>query len=191
MECPNCGVTFPVKDVCISAGPYSIYREVLIKNIHKYVTLLREASAELSELEEKGKDSMPFRESAKTVKAFMQRLKELLEGCRDKLRVPGEGAPIEYHLQDGTSLEGTLMNISTTGLCLKSESGHNESSYGKNIRICIKDFAPDGPINMLGEVVWRTDDGLMGVKFTEIDEETRHRLERLVASKCEADTPLV
>jgi len=182
MECPNCKETFHVKDVCISAGPYSIYREVLLKNIHKYVRLLREARIELKDLEEQGKDSLPFKESAKTVNIFMERLKELLDGCRDKLRVPGGGAPVDYTIDDA-SFEGSLQNISVTGLCLKVESDEGKAARGRSINLSIKDPALDEPLSLNGQVVWDSNDGLLGVKFDDVDDAAKEALSAYMATK--------
>ncbi len=187
MECPNCGASFKVKDVCVSSGPYSIYREVLLKSIHKYVHLLREARTELSELEEAGKDSLAFRESAKTVKVFMERLRSLLEGCRDKLRVPGNDTPLEYRLIENEPFSGTLVNISTTGLCLRGEGEKKNALHGRRVDISLRVPEIEEPLSLTGTVVWETEEGLAGVMFEDLDHDTKQALERLVASRVEAD----
>ncbi|MBI5587015.1 MAG: hypothetical protein HY889_01460 [Deltaproteobacteria bacterium] len=43
VECPNCSKKTPAKDVYVAAGPYMIFREVLIKNMPKYRRLILEA----------------------------------------------------------------------------------------------------------------------------------------------------
>jgi len=187
MDCPNCGATFKVRDVCVSSGPYSIYREVLLRNIQKYVELLREARTELSELEKEGNDSKPFRESAKTVKVFMTRLKGLLEGCRDKLRVPGGGTPLECRIIEDEPFSGTLVNISTTGLCLREDGKKKKALHGRKVGIRLDAPEMDDPLTLRGTVVWETEEGLAGVMFEDLDEVTRKALERLVASRFEAD----
>jgi len=182
MECPNCGTTFPVKDVFISAGPYSIYREVLLKNAHKYIRLLREATNEAEDLNKQGKDSKPYRESAKTVDVFVQRLKELLDGCRDRLRVPGGSTAVEYSLE-GAPCSGKLVNISTTGICIKIEDKDEKIAIGKIMDIGIKDDKLNEPLNLKAEVVWNTDQGLAGLRFIGLEEHIREPLCVFIAAK--------
>ncbi len=186
MECPNCGTTFTVKDVCISAGPYSIYREVLLKNIHKYVRLLREAREELEELEEQGRESLPFRESARTVKMFMERLKELLDGCRERLRVSGGNTPLVCRF-DKRSASGTLLNISATGLCLKVNEGETVPSRGQEVNICFDEPGSSESFCLTGRVMWTSDDGLAGMRFEDLEGPVREALERFVTLKSEAE----
>jgi len=186
MECPNCATLFPVKDVFISSGPYSIYREVLVKNMHKYVRLLREAKIELGDLEEQGKSSMPFRESAKTVDVFIKRLKELLDGCRDRLRVPGGQTSVEYSIE-GAPCACTLINISATGICLALENNSEKIAPGKLIDLKVSDARLSEPLNLKGEVVWNTDKGLAGLRFIGLEEHIREPLLKFIVAKSSAE----
>jgi len=182
MECPNCGAIFPVTDVFISAGPYSIYREVLLKNMHKYVRLLREAKIEVSDMEEKGKSSLPYRESAKTVDIFINRLKELLDGCRERFRVSGGQTSVEYSIEGGPCT-GTLINISATGICLAMETNYDKVAPGKIIDLKVSDARLSEPLNLKGEVVWNTEKGLAGLRFIGLEEHIREPLCKFIAAK--------
>lgn len=182
MECPNCGTLFPVKDVFISAGPYSIYREVLVKNMHKYVRLLREAKIEMTDMEEQGKSSMPFRESAKTVDMFINRLKELLDGCRDRLRVPGGETLVEYSIE-GNPCMGRLINISSTGVCLIMKDNFERVAPGKIIDLNVRDTRLSEPLNLKGEVVWNTDKGLAGLRFIGLEKHIKEPLSKFIVAK--------
>jgi len=182
MDCPNCGTVFSTKDVFVATGPYSIYREVLVRNMHKYVRLLREATAEMSELEELGKDSMPFRESAKTVGVFVERLKELLDGCRDKLRVPGGKATVEYSV-DETPYTGELKNISSTGICIAISDKSPRIGPGRIIKLCLKDSCLSEPLYLQGWVVWSTEKGITGLKFVGLDVSLKEALRKFITFK--------
>ncbi len=181
-ECKNCGASFPVTEVLISAGPYSIYRDVLIKNIHKYVGLLREAKSELSELEAGGENSITRSESAKTVNLFISRLKELLDGCRDKLRIPGTGSTVEFTLH-GETRSGALINISSRGICINMKKSAHMISPGVETKLKIIDKSLSEPLTLHGEVVWNTDKGLTGLILTDLDESTQKALWSFIREK--------
>jgi len=182
IECPNCGTVFPVKDVCISAGPYTIYKEVLAKNAHKYIRLLREATKEAEDLKKQGENSEPHRKSAKTVEIFVQRLKELLEGCRDKLRVPGEETIVECCIE-GAPCTCKLVNISTSGICIEMDDDSRKIALGKIIDLNIKDEKLTEPLDIKAEVVWSTDKGLTGLRFIGLEEHIRIPLCIFIAAK--------
>jgi len=182
IECPNCGSIFSAKDVFVATGPYSIYRDVLVRNMHKYVRLLREATAEMNELEELGVDSLPYRESAKTIKVFVERLKELLEGCRAQLRVPGGKATVQYLVED-TPFIGELKNISSTGLCIAIPDKSHRIGPGRIIKLRIEDECLSTPLCLQGWVVWSTENGITGLKFVSIEENTIEALRRFITLK--------
>lgn len=182
MDCPECGTSFPVKDVVISAGPYSIYREVLLNNIQRYLRLLKEARLEISELEEAGKTSLAHRESAKTVKLFVIRLKELLDGCRDKLRVPGSDATVEVSLH-GDNFNGKLVNISSTGICVDLQKSSHMISKGKIVNIRISDTSLQEPLELQGEIIWNTAKGRMGLRFVDVERHCKETMWRFITEK--------
>ncbi len=182
MECPNCGCTFSAKDVFVATGPYSIYRDVLVRNMHKYVSLLREATAEMNELEELGKESLPYRESAKTIRIFVDRLRELLEGCRAQLRVPGGKATVEYFVEDSPFV-GELKNISSTGLCIAIPEESHRIGPGRIIKLRIKDECLSTPLCLQGWVVWSTEKGITGLKFVSLEKSSTEALRRFITLK--------
>lgn len=185
--CPDCGVTFQVGEIFISAGPYAIYRDVLLKNMHKYTRLLAEARKELSELDRlKGlsNDSKAYGETTETIKKFIKNLEELLEGCRGGLRVPVEDITLDY-VFDKNLYNGKLVNISTTGVCL--EVGENVSihSKGQEINLSIKEENMSEPLHLAGEIVWAGRGGRVGVKFLNMDEDKKHALREFIMDKNE------
>lgn len=181
-ECPSCGKPFPVNEVYISAGPYSIYRDVLMKNKHKYLRLLREAKDEIEDIKKSGQGAKAYAESAKTVDMFINRLKELLDGCRDKLRVSGKDTTVEYML-DKTLHKGRLINISSTGVCLGVGEEGAGLDKGQIINLNIKDPAMAEPLLLKGEIIWRNSDNHIGVMFMEMDEGQRKILLDLILEK--------
>jgi len=182
IECPNCETLFTSKDVLVAAGPYSVYRDVLIRNMHKYVRLLRDATAEIRELEELGKDSLPYRESANTIRIFVENLRELLGDCRDKLRVSGGKATVDYSVGEKT-YRGVLKNISSTGICI-SVAGENERLVpGKIIRLKIQDEGLGEPLCLKGWVVWHTEKGISGLKFVGLEDSVKESLHTFISLK--------
>lgn len=182
MLCPDCNKIFPVKDVLISAGPYSIYREVLLKNIQRYLRLLKEARIEISELEGADENSLAHMESAKTIKLFVKRLKELLDGCRDKLRVPGGSATVELSL-NGETCKGKLVNISSTGVCIDLQVRSNVVSQGQSLSLRIIDVSLQEPLELQGEVIWNTVKGRMGLRLIDIDKPLKDSLWQFITEK--------
>ncbi|MFQ5480383.1 MAG: PilZ domain-containing protein [Thermodesulfobacteriota bacterium] len=182
VRCTGCGASFPVKDVLISAGPYSIYRDVLIKNIHKYIGLLKEAKSEIGELEKGGNNSAAHSESVKTVRLFISRLKELLNGCRDKLRVPGDKSSVECSIH-GNTCTGALINISLTGICIDISENLHMIAPGVIIKLTIMDESFSGPLHLHGEVVWNTDKGQTGLIFTGLTKSVKKDLWSFITSK--------
>jgi len=182
IKCTGCGETFSVKDVYISVGPYTIYKEVVLENTPKYVRLLRELQAEAARLEERGKDSMPYRESAKTINIFVNMLRELLEGCRDKPRVPGGKATVEYYIDDA-AYHGELKNISSTGICFAISDKAHQIGPGRIIKLCVKDEGLSEPLCLKAWAVWSTEKGITGLKFVGLDATSRDTLCKFITYK--------
>src|SRR3972149_3574891 len=86
--CPHYGKPVPVHNIYISAGPYSIFRDVLQENLLRYRRLLMEAEKEIEKLSARTKTSMPDDISRKSMRKFINHLKEHLEVCRHHLREP-------------------------------------------------------------------------------------------------------
>ncbi|GMR04478.1 MAG: hypothetical protein BMS9Abin23_0376 [Thermodesulfobacteriota bacterium] len=186
-DCPSCGKPFTVKEVFISAGPYSIYRDVLLKNMGKYLRLLREAKEEVDSIKKKGEGSRAYAESAKTVDLFIDRLKELLDGCRSKLRVTGEDISVEYMLYK-TLHKGKLVNISSTGICIHVGEDAVGLNRGQSLNLNIKDPMMAEPLYVEGEVVWVSGEHSMGVRFINMDEGRKKILHDLILEKSLSET---
>ncbi len=182
IECPNCGTVFTTKDVFVTTGSYSIYREVLIRNMHKYVRLLREATAEMNELEELGKDSLPYRESARAVRHFVESLRELLGNCRSKLRIPGGKATVDYYIGDAM-YTGVLKDISSTGLCIAIKDRTHKIEPGHIIKLCIKDECLKEPLCLKAWAVWNTEKGMTGLKFVGLCDSSKEALNGFISFK--------
>lgn len=180
--CPDCGKNFPVGELFVSAGPFAIYREVLQKNMHKYTRLLGEAKKELESLSSLKGMGKPYEETASTVRKFIANLEELLEGCREGLRVHAGDIGVDYVLND-TVMKARLVNISITGICL--DVGENVARLGKGqvITLAIKDPAiPDG-FRLVGEVVWSGKGTQTGVRFLDLDNDEKRVLKDYVMEK--------
>lgn len=183
--CPDCGKTLPVQEVFVSAGPYAIYRDVLVKNIHKYTRLLGEAKKELAEVERltgTGEGSRAYDETAKTVKKFIDNIEELLAGCRDGLRVTPENITVDYVFNDNT-YSGRLVNVSTTGMCMNVGENAGIHRSGQTLNLSIKEEGGAAALDIVGEVVWMGEQGSMGVKFFDMDKDRRGALWNFIMEK--------
>lgn len=194
IECAECKETFQVKDVYIYAWPYTIYREVALKNVDKYIRLLRETKADVALMEELGKDSMPYRESAKSLNQFADMLTELLDGCRSEPRVPCGDTTVEYYIGDAV-YTGNIRNISSTGICISISGKSNRIGPGRIIKMNINDNALSETLCLKGWVIWSTEKGITGLKFVGLEETSRAALQDFIEVKnsmvkAEAGTPV-
>ncbi len=183
MLCTVCGETFPVKDIYIVAWPYTIYREVALKGVDKYMRLLKDTKAEVKEMEILGKDSMPYRESAKSLNQFIEMLTELLDGCSGNLRVPGGATTVEFYIEK-TPLTGSIRNISSTGICIAIPKKFPQIGPGRIIKLCLKDRVLSEPLSLKAWVVWSTVKGVTGLKFVGLENATRKALSKFIEVKC-------
>ncbi|MFQ5480382.1 MAG: PilZ domain-containing protein [Thermodesulfobacteriota bacterium] len=182
MRCSVCGEDFPVKDIYIVAWPYTIYREVALKNVDKYMRLLRETKADVAVMEKLGKDSMPYRESAKSLNQFIEMLTELLDGCSGNLRVPGGATTVEFYAEN-TPIIGSVKNISSTGICITLPKKFPQLGPGRIIKLSLKDRALSEPLSLKAWVVWSTLKGITGLKFVGIDNAARIALGEFIKIK--------
>ncbi len=180
--CPQCGRSFSVRNIYISAGPYIFYRDAVMDKTDKYVHLLKTIQDEANSMEEKGRDSLPLRETAKTLNVFVAMLKEVLDGCRERPRLPGGRTSLECSLDD-TVFSVKLMNISSTGLCLHREDSEERLRPGRIINLKIEDRSLPNPLCLKGWVVWSTEKGVTGMKFVGLDEGLKDKLAGLIAAK--------
>ncbi|MEE9543276.1 MAG: PilZ domain-containing protein [Thermodesulfobacteriota bacterium] len=180
MTCPSCGVEIPVEEVYISAGPYSISRDVLMKHFFKYRRLLTEAASELEELKKEGEGLKTYDITAENVTKFMKNLEELLAGCRSGFRISPGDKKVNYFV-DGASYDSKLINISMTGICI--DGGEGATLPGINDEITIELVDNSYSIKVEGIVVRVDRSGTMGIQFAELGADTKKALLDYVLEK--------
>ncbi len=171
MKCPTCSADVPVEDVYISAGPFSIHRDVLKKNMFKYKRLLVEAEKELTDVNDAVGKFKADPISTKSIGLFIENLKEMLSGCRESTRFFPEGLHIKFTGSKGT-VDARLINISTTGICV--DIGDQAGGYKKDDDVSV-DLGGAGRGRLPGKVVW-AGKGPVGIRFQGMDEQTKSAL---------------
>ncbi len=185
-QCPNCGSSVKVKEVYVTAGAYSIYRDVLLKNKFKYQKLLKEAEKELEELMRSAGGARPYEESAKSISRFISDLKEMLNGSRSKLRIPAGDTVIEF-TSGGNLFRARLVNISTTGVCIDAKEGMEAVDKGSRLSLKFLEGPATAPFAVTGEVVWVSKDkGQAGLRFVDMDAATVRRVRDYILEKSSA-----
>lgn len=171
-KCPTCETVFKVKEVFVSAGPYSIYRDVLQKSVFKYKRLLAEAKKEVEELERAGKDKLGYKDTIDSMKLFMENLQEMLSGARNGFRVApkSEAVICEY---GGRSIEGRIVNISSSGACVNMAAYNPDFRKGDIVPLRFIADAPAPAFSLTGEVMWTSAAEGVGVRFTNLNETTK------------------
>ena len=173
MTCPSCGVQIPVEEVYISAGPYSISRDVLMKHFFKYRRLLTEASTELEELKKEGEGLKKYDITADNVSKFMKNLEELLAGCRSGFRISPGDKKVNYFIDD-SSHESKLINISMTGICINAGEGAALPAVSDKITIELVDDSHN--IKVQGVALRVAKSGIIGIQFAELDMDAKKSL---------------
>ena len=178
--CPSCGADIPVEEVYISAGPYSISRDVLMKHFFKYRRLLTEAASELEELKKEGEGLKKCDITANNVNKYMKNLEELLAGCRSGFRISPGDKKVNYFINDA-SYESKLINISMTGICIDAGEGAVMPTVKENITIELVDDSHN--IKVQGVAVRVAKSGTIGIQFAELDAATKKALLDYVLEK--------
>jgi hypothetical protein len=173
MACPSCGVEIPVEEVYISAGPYSISRDVLMKHFFKYRRLLSEAASELEELKKEGEGLKKYDITADNVSKFMKNLEELLAGCRSGFRISPGDKKVNYFIND-SSHESRLINISMTGICIDAGEGATLPAVSDKITIELVDDPHNIKVNGVALRVAKS--GIIGIQFAELDMDAKKSL---------------
>jgi len=177
--CPDCSARIPPQNVFISAGPYNIPREALLKNLHRYRQLLSDAEREMAEL--KTSDSRNAESSARNANKLIYNLKELFSGCPDHQRHRLTGNVRVRFRINYRDHHGRLLNISLSGACI----GDSNASFV--IASNIIDIAIPDPereeLDLKGTVVWSTRKGLLGIRFTDADEKM-DQLKEYIGRNC-------
>jgi hypothetical protein len=168
--CANCFKVVPVTEIYISAGSYSIYRDVLLKSISKYKRLLNEAENELHELKNNGNGSDEA--AIRRVNRLIKDLKEMLDGGRANPRAPGGNASIKYTIHD-ISHDGGLINLSTSGICV--DIGKISQPLHKGDHVSLS-FGGEEPFSVDGQVMWARKGNQAGIKFQNMDKLAIKRL---------------
>ena len=178
IQCSQCSQPMPVKDVHVSAGPFMIYREALTGNFTKYKKLLAEAEVEVNDLKKKDALNGNYGISIKSLSLFITNLKELLDGCRFDPRHPLKQVTEAEYIIDGRASRGPLVNISVTGACIDAKNSSVRTSLRSDISVRVSGKGKEFLIP--GKIMWVGNSGLIGVKFTSVDEETRAFLKTLI-----------
>lgn len=178
--CPGCTEVIPVKDVYVAAGPFTISRDVLFKNIYKYKRLVLEAEREEAEIKGKGNGLKTHEISARSIRMFILNLKELLDGCRDNVRHHIED-DVEYTI-NGASSVGTVVNISLTGICVEGKVVELDRLW-KDIVVHLRKDVDSDPAQLHGKIVWVNNSGHMGIKFTNGDKKTHKMIEEYIKAR--------
>lgn len=177
LTCPNCAWEMPVKEIYVSAGAYSIFRDALLKSLSRYRHLLSEAENELQELKDHGKE--PTDKSTRALQQFIRNLKELLDGCRPSPRAPGGNALLKYTIHD-VEHKGGLVNLSTSGICIAV--GDKSALPRKGDRVSLF-FGGADALSARGEVIWAGRNKHVGIKFVDLDESALNRLHNYILEK--------
>lgn len=176
--CPNCGKEIPANDVFVSAGPYTIHRDVLIKNIYKYKRLIHEAEKEVDELQKKGQGERKYDVSLETIGMLVENLKEMLDGCRENLRHRLGNATADL-IMDGQTHHTKVANLSLTGICLEAGWLCASAKLWKEVEVRLD--AGTGLGSMFGgKVMWIGGGNLLGIQFLETDSHAREFLKNYI-----------
>ena len=177
MVCPGCSGVIPVKDLYVAAGPFLIARDVLFKSVPRYRRLILEAEKEAAGLKNSEKvDNISLR----SMKMFINNLKELLDGCRDEVRHTLNDNGVEYSI-NRLIFQGNIVNLSVSGVCIDGKNVSLDRLW-KEITVHLK--RDEGETCAIrGRVVWIGDGNKMGVKFLTDDEKTRDAIEDYIREK--------
>lgn len=178
LTCPNCGDEIPANDIFVSAGPYSIHRDVLIKNIFKYKRLILEAEKEVYELQKKEMAGRKYDVSIETISMLIENLKEMLDGCRETLRHKLENATAAL-IMDGQTHHAKIANLSLTGICLEAGRLSSAAKLWKEVHVRLEsDGVHDSMLG--GKVMWIGGGNLLGIQFHEGDSATKEFLKEYI-----------
>jgi len=184
-ECPDCGSTFSINDLYVSTGPFSVYRDALLKNLHKYTQLLKSAREERDEFKSRAKGDKSDTESIATLENFVSGLEELLSGCRSRLRVPVKNTVVKYST-DTIPRQGTLVNISSTGICIEASEEISKLHNGSFVILIIDNMNTVDTIYLHGEVVWtgaEKNGNRMGIRFINSEPEVEERIRSFITEE--------
>ena len=102
-------------------------------------------------------------------------IEELLTGCRDTARVPIKHSTVMYST-DTIPRQGSLVNLSTTGICIKTAQSTMSMKDGSFLILIIGDTTNNTTVYLHGEVVWTDIKGYMGIKFINKEPEIEEKI---------------
>jgi hypothetical protein len=180
--CESCHQTVPVQDVMVSANGFTFHRNDLLKRLFRYKTLLNEVSIERALLED---DPHASAESKKSLDQFLQALREVMAGARNRLRLDfTEDVPVKFHI-NGQEQAGNLTNLSTTGACISAASFATLPKQKGAITLQFSLPVGDGLLTLSGTVSWvrkTGPGGLVGIEFKNLEETVADALWGFIAS---------
>ncbi|MBI1912404.1 MAG: PilZ domain-containing protein [Deltaproteobacteria bacterium] len=176
--CPDCGSQIPVKDVYVSAGPFLIFRDILLKNMYKYKRLILEAEKEIEDLKKRGDGIRTYDVSVNTMTNFLGNLKEMLDGCRNSTRHPLGERSVLYTINK-QEYQGRLVNLSVTGACIDCGKISTLAKLWNDIELHFEGDGTEG-FSIQGKTMWIGNGNLMGVKFVKNEDSTARQIESLI-----------
>lgn len=182
--CPGCSEVIPVKDVYVSAGPYMIFRDVLMKNMYKYKKLLIEAEKDVEDIKKKGGNLKGVDVTVNSMGVFISHLKEMLDGCRDNMR-HHVSEEIEVQLGiGGRAVNGKVVNISISGMCIDTGRRNSSTAVGDEVEIQLGAGGHKLALfTVTGKVMWAGKDNFMGIKFSNADRKTQELIKDYISEK--------
>lgn len=181
--CPQCSALTRVNDVYVSGGPFLLYRDVLVKNMHKYRRLVSEAEKDILALQKKASASRAYEISARSLSRFVSDLKEMMDGCRDTVRYRLYGVKTQYVI-DKKKYNGNILNISVSGICLEAGKGASVNRLWNDASVLFKG-KKTGPFAVAGKVVWLCKDGRMGINFANVYDTAASLIREYIMEKTE------
>ncbi|MBI5642092.1 MAG: PilZ domain-containing protein [Deltaproteobacteria bacterium] len=175
-RCPVCADYVPYREVYVAAGPFSIKRDVLIRNSAKYRALLFDAQAELERLRS-NEAFNPFGLSAAALEDNIGNLKELLEGAAGTSAASAND--VRFSSEDA-DFSGRLVNVSLNGISLDARglAGIKEKDTLTVDLISVR--TPF--LKVMGEAAW-VEVGRMGIKFIKDDREARKGIADYISAR--------
>ncbi len=178
IECSQCRENIPVQDVYIATPYFTIDRDDFVNRTFRFQKLLRDVESERLLL---AKDRTASAKSIECLEQFHASLHELLDGARDCYRVE---IPSDIYVEVNASsrvIRGKLLNLSAEGCSIGFEKIETVPREKTELNI---EFFFNGLAEILkvqAKVLWtrkQTEaEGFLsisiGVRFTDIDENTR------------------
>jgi hypothetical protein len=139
-----------------------------------------EAERELDALAERQKG--PQDVSIRTVRKFIENLKEMLDGCRNNPRTHLTTDVVKYIIDDIT-YQGKLINISTSGVCIKAAEDSSLPQKGDEVNVIFEEEKEEDPCRIEGEVIWIGKGNHFGIKFIDLDKSKKKCLQHYMLER--------